>query len=308
MDRLDAITAFVAAVDEGSLAAAARRLKLSPASISRAITALEARLGTALLHRTARSLQLTEAGRDYLATSRLVLAELEAADRGVAARTALPRGLLTITAPPIFGRRVVRPIVDDFLDTHPAVQARLILADRLLDLVDEGVDIAIRIAFLPDSTLIARQVGQVQWVVCAAPSYLEAHGTPHEPADLSNHRCITPYQASWGFTTDRTDEHAPLRHVHVRARLSVNGQAPAIDSTVAGHGITRVMSFSIRRELESGLLVPLLTAFTPRSLPVQIVAMRDLLATVKVRAFVDHAVPALAAELSATALALGVTG
>ena len=308
MDRLDAMAAFVTAVDEGSLASAARRLRLSPASVSRSIAALETRLGTALLHRTSRSLQLTEAGRDYLATCRLVLAELETADRGAASRSSLPRGLLTITAPPIFGRTAVRPIVDAFLDTHPAVQVRLMLLDRLLDLIDEGVDVAIRMASLPDSNLIARQVGLVHWVVCASPAYIEAHGAPHEPADLTRHRCISAYGGTWGFTAENGDERAPLRQVAVHPRLSVNGQAAAIDSALAGFGIARVMSSTIRRELESGLLVPLLTRHTPPAIPVHIVAIGDQLATAKVRTFVDHAAPALVAELSATATALGTIG
>ena len=176
MDRLDAMASFVAAVDEGSLAAAARRLNHSPAGVTRAIAALEDRLGTRLLHRSTRSLYLTSFGEAYLLTCRRVLEELENAERGAAVEQTALRGLLTLTAPALFGQLRLRPLLDQFLDANPAVQGRLLLVDRVVNLVEENIDAAIRLAHLPDSTLVVRRLGEVRRIVCASPSYLDRRG------------------------------------------------------------------------------------------------------------------------------------
>ncbi len=184
------MSAFVAAAEEGRLAGAARRLGRSPATITRLVAGLEKRVGTPLLHRTTRVVRLTEAGERYLATCRRVLAELQAADLAAAGERSAPRGLLTVTAPALFGRLYVRPLVDAFLDAHPAVQVHLLLLDRVVDLIEEGVDVAVRIGHLPDSSLMATRVGQLRRVVCAAPAYLRQHPQPRTPADLKQHQVI----------------------------------------------------------------------------------------------------------------------
>ena len=192
MDRLEAMRVFVAALDQGSLAAAGRKLRRSPAAVTRAIAALEAHVGVKLMHRTTRAITLTEAGERYAASCRRVLTDLDEADMQAAGERAAPRGLLTVTAPLVAGARIVRPILDAFLDEYSAVQARLLLLDRVVHLVDEGIDAALRIAHLPDSSQIAVKVGAVRWVVCASPDYLSRSKPIKEPADLAGHTTIFP--------------------------------------------------------------------------------------------------------------------
>ena len=190
MDRIDAMKVFVAALDEGSLAGAARKLGRSPAAVSRAIAFLEARVGAELLHRTTRSIKLSEAGERYLAACRRVLTELEEADIIAAGERSAPRGTLTLTAPVTSGETVLRPILDAFLEAYPTVSARLYLLDRPVNLIEEGIDLALRIAHLPDSTLLAIRAGEVRLVVAAAPRYLAQHPRIQEPGDLDKHQII----------------------------------------------------------------------------------------------------------------------
>ena len=191
MDRIDAMIAFVAAVEAGGLSAAARRLRRSPASISRAVTLLEQRTGAVLLRRTTRSIKLTEAGVRYLEACRRILSEIEDAEQTAARERAVPHGLLSLTAPVVFGRRFVRPLVDAFLGAHSDVRARVLLLDRVVNLIEEGLDVAIRIAHMPDSSLVAVRVGEVRRVVCANPAYLERSKRLQEPSELSRHECIS---------------------------------------------------------------------------------------------------------------------
>jgi DNA-binding transcriptional LysR family regulator len=195
MDRVDALRAFVVAVDRGSLSAAARVLGRSPASITRAVASLEDRLGAALLQRTTRSLKLTEAGDRYVVVARRVLADLDEAEKTTGEGNGEPQGILTVTAPLAFGSLHVRPILDAFLAAHGSARARLLLLDRVVSIVDEGVDVAIRIAHLPDSALIAIGVGAVRRIVVASPEYLGRCGRPKDPAALGAHRCIAPTAA-----------------------------------------------------------------------------------------------------------------
>jgi DNA-binding transcriptional LysR family regulator len=305
MDRLDAMATFVAVLDEGSLAAAGRRLGRSPAAVTRAIAGLEQRLGTRLLHRTTRRVKLTEAGESYAAACRRVLVELDDAARQVAGVRAAPRGVLTITAPLVFGRRILRPMLDDFLDGQPDVQGRLVLLDRPVDLVDEGMDLALRIAHLPDSGLVAIRLGEVRRVLCAAPAYLAAQTRIGEPADLSGHACILSAQAgqgdSWTFPAIAGGR---PRTVRIHPRLIVNGAEAAIASAAEGRGITRVLSYQITDEVKAGRLKTLLESCEPSPLPVHFVAPEGRLAVAKVRAFVDFAAPRLKAELTRIAATL----
>ncbi len=297
MDRLDAMAAFVAAVDEGSLAAAARRLDHTPAAVTRAIATLEDRLGTRLLHRTTRALRLTEQGEIYLGTCRLVLEQIDAAERGAAAAQEMPRGMLTLTAPVLFGQLRLRPVIDEFLDAHPVMRVRLLLFDRIVNLVDEGIDAAVRLAHLPDSGLVATRLGEIRRVVCASPVYLDRRGTPHNPADLQEHVCVMSNEAAaeeaWSFASAPGEARRALHPVAVHPRLVINGSAAAIDSTLDGHGITRVMSYQIERYLRSGRLVRLLEGYEPPPMPVHLVFPETRRATAKLRAFIDFATPLL---------------
>lgn len=307
MDRIDTMAAFVATVDEGSLSGAARRLGRSPAAITRAITALETRAGTKLLRRTTRVVALTEAGRRYLETCRRVLAELQEADLLAAEERAAPRGTLTVTAPLAFGRMYVRPLVDAFTASHPAVQVKLLLLDRMVNLVEEGVDVAIRIGRLPDSGLIAVKAGSVRRVVCASADYLTRRKKPRRPADLSHHECIscsavTPTE-TWTFRSAANRK--SLMHVRVRPHLIVNQVEAAVDSALDGRGVTRVLSYQVERELEAGRLQLLLEEFEPAREPVHVLYPEVWLATATVRAFVGFAAPKLKTELARIARAIG---
>jgi len=300
LDRLDAMAAFVAAVDRGSLAAASRQLGYSPAAVTRAIASLEERLGALLLHRSSRALRLTPLGETYLATCRQVLDELHRAEQGAAADANTPRGLLTLTAPVLFGRLKVRPVLDRFLDANPAVQARLVLLDRVVNMLDEGIDVAARLADLPDSSLQATHLGEVRRVLCASPAYIERNGRPGTPDDLPNHTCIMSNEAAaepWSFAHESDARHKTLRHVVIRPRLIVNAAAAAIDSVSDGHGITRVMSYQIETEISAGRLVLLLEAYEPPPIPVHFVMLADRSMTAKLRAFINFSAPLLRSEL-----------
>lgn len=298
MDRLDALRALVIAVDRGSLSAAAQALRRSSASITRAIDALEARVGTMLLRRTTRSLKLTDAGERYVVVARRVLAELDDAEH--APEVAEPHGLLAVTAPIAFGTRHVQPIIDDFLAAHARVRVRALLIDRPVSLVEEGIDVAVRIAALPDSALLATAVGHVGRVLVASPDYLARHGRPRAPRELAAHRCIT----AAGVTADdawRFAGKARALRVRVEPVLSVNLADAAIRAAVAGTGIARLLSYQVAAELERGALVRLLAAYEPPPVPVHIVYAKAAARSANVRAFVALAAPRLRALLTPAA-------
>jgi DNA-binding transcriptional LysR family regulator len=302
MDRLDSLRAFVVAVDGGSLSAAARSLARSPASVTRAITSIEERLGTKLLRRTTRSLKLTEAGERYLGVARRVLADLDEAEKNAGSATSEPQGWLTVTAPLAFGSLHVRPLVDEYLATHTRVRARLLLLDRVVSVVEEGIDVAVRIAHLPDSALVATAVGTVRRLVVASPEYVARHGRPKAPADLADHRCIastavTPSD-SWTFGSRVDGERA--RQVRVSPTFSVNVADAAIRAAARGGGVTCALSYQVAEHLGSGALVRLLPGFEPPPLPVHLVYPASGARTAKVRAFVEMAAPRLRAVLTAS--------
>lgn len=300
MDRLDAMKVFVTALDEGSLAGAGRRLRYSPAAVTRALTALETYVGTKLLHRTTRAIKLTEAGERYLETCRRVLAELDEASVQAAGERSAPRGLLTLTAPLAAGARIFRPVVNDFLRTQPAVQARLLLLDRTVNIVDEGIDVALRIAHLPDSSLIAVKVGEVRRVVCASPTYLKSKGKISSPADLAQHDIIalgdTAQNSTWSFPAGPGAKR--LRKIKLQPRLFINTVEGAIGATLEGHGIARALSYQVHQEVRAGRLVLLLQDFEPPPLPVHLIAPSGRTAVAKVRTFMDFAVPRLRAAFA----------
>lgn len=311
IDRLDSMRVFVTALNEGSLARAGQRLGRSPAAMTRAIAALENHVGTTLLHRTTRRLQLTEAGERYAAVCRDVLAQLDEADLSAAGERAAPRGVLTITAPVMFGTRLLRPIVGAFLQQHPNVQIRYLLLNRLTNLVDEGIDIGLRIAALQDSSLIAIRIGQVRKVLCASPGYLARRGKPDSISDLPRHDCIAIEPASpediWSFPP--SPGRKMMRTVRIRPRLIVNSDEAAVSAAVSGEGIVRLLSYKIQEEVSDGRLLVLLPNDQPPPVPVSLVASPDRLAAPKVRAFMDFAAQRLRAsfvgiETSATGLHL----
>jgi DNA-binding transcriptional LysR family regulator len=299
MDRIEAMRIFVTALDEGSLAGAGRRLGHSAAAVTRAIGFLEQHVGTQLLHRTTRSIRLSEAGERYAVACRRVLAELQEADLLAAGEGAAPRGVLTLTGPLASGARVLRPILDEFLNTHSEVRARLHLLDRKVSLVDEGVDIALRIAHLPDSSLIAIRVGEVRRVVCAAPAYLARRPAINAPADLAAHQCIAmTVFGSDNWTFPHVQPGGPAQTVNIVPRLTVNTIEAAIASAVEGHGLTRVFSYQVADEIRDGRLVHVLVDPQPAALPVHLLTPEGRLSVPKVRAFFDFAVPRLKAEFA----------
>jgi DNA-binding transcriptional LysR family regulator len=306
MDRIDAMRAFVASVDRGSLASAARRFGYSPATMTRAIAKLENRLGMRLLHRSTRALHLTQFGDTYLGTCREVLAALDAAELGAEAEQEMPSGMLTITAPLMFGQLHLRPVLDAFLDANPAVRARLLLLDRIANIVEEGIDLAVRVAHLPDSSLAATRVGEVRRVLCAAPAYLERRGTPRTPAALREHACIMERDGAetelWRFVAAPG---RPLAPISIRPRLVVNSAAAAVDSAVAGHGITRVMSYQAATAVAAGKLIVLLVKHEPPPFPVHLVLPSARSRTAKQRAFVSFAAPLLRRALLNAAAEIG---
>ncbi len=294
MDRIDAMKVFVAALNEGSLAGAGRKLGKSPAAVSRAIAFLEAHVGADLLHRTTRSIKLSEAGERYAVACRRILIDLEEADMVAAGERSAPRGTLTVTAPVAAGEDLVRPILDAFMDEYPAVSVRLHLFDRPANLIDEGIDVALRIAHLADSTLVAIRIGEVRRVVAAAPRYLAQHPRIAEPSDLALHQVIAMTHFgldSWSFP--------PLpgstipRSVSLAPRFIVNSIRGAVASAVEGRGVTRMFSYHLAREVAAGQLEIVLAGDEHPPLPVHLVSPQGRLSVPKVRAFVDFAVPRL---------------
>lgn len=297
MDRLEAMSLFVAAVETGSLSAAGRRFGIPLATVSRKVSDLERHLKTRLLNRSTRRLTLTDAGQAYLAACRRILDEVGEAERSAAGEYSVPTGELIITAPIVFGRLHVLPIVTAFLAAYPEVAVRLTLADRITQLVEEHIDLAVRIGDLPVSSLVAIRVGSIRRVVCASAAYLAAHGTPRTPGDLAGHSCITfenlSAPAAWTFVAGKSELAIP-----VRSRLRVNTAEAAIDAAIAGVGVTKVLSYQIAAEVRSGTLCPILQEFELQPWPVSLVHAGRGLLPVKLRAFLDFAAPRLKERLT----------
>ncbi len=296
MDRLESMAILVAAVEAGSLSAAARRLRTPLATVSRKVAELEAHLRTRLLIRSNRRLTLTEAGQSYVAACRRILEEVDEAERTAAGEFSAPRGDLAVAAPIVFGRLHVLPIALAFLRTYAEIDIRLALADRMVNLMEEHIDAAVRIGALPDSSLVAMRLGAIRRVVCASPAYLAAHGTPATPADLAAHACVAfegLAAASWRFRAGKTEVAVPIR-----ARLSVTTAEAAIDAAVAGVGMTRVLSYQVAQALRTGALTIVLAGFEPEPWPVHLVHAGDRLLPLKLRAFLDFAAPRLKAVLA----------
>jgi DNA-binding transcriptional LysR family regulator len=291
MDRLDELAVFVRIVEEGSLARAASRLRRSPPAVTRALAALEDRIGVRLIDRTTRRLAPTEAGRALYDKARTLVADYEAATSG--AHDAPVRGLLRITAPVQFGRRHIAPIVSRFLDAHAAVDVELLLNDRNIDLIEEGVDAALRIGPLADSSLAARRVGQVRRLWVASPAYLKRRGTPAGPADLARHEALlgtVRANGEWVFGGARRG--APVR---LAGRLRVDDVETRLRAAREGRGIAQLLSYQVADELASGRLVRLLQAWERPPLPVHLVTKGRAHRAPKIEAFLDFAAQRLLA-------------
>ena len=288
MDRLDELATFVAILDAGSLAEAGRRLRRSPPAVTRALAALEERLDARLVERTTRRLAPTEAGRRLAEQARQLLADHDELVREAAGAGGAPRGLLRVTAPLVFGRKHVLPLVAAFLGAYPAVQIEVVLSDRNLDLVGEGLDVAVRIGRLADSGLIARWVGEVRRVLVASPAYLAARSVPRNPRDLASHDAVLTSSRSvpleWRFRSAAGRE----RVVRPLPKLVVNEVEAALVAVRAGRGVTSALSYQVADDLASGALVRLLADWEPPPLPVHLIAPSARHMPPRVRAFLDH--------------------
>lgn len=293
MDRLRALRTFIQVADHASFAEAARRLNMSPATVSRTIAALEVELGVQLLMRTTRSVRLTEEGAEFLTRCRAGIAEIDGAFDTARSGRQMPRGSLTVTAPVMFGRKHVLPIVVELLQLYPDLQVRLLLLDRVVRLAEEGVDIAVRIADLPDSSLHMLRLGELRRVLCASPSYLAIHGRPKSVKDLRAHALIGiedeggPHRG-WGLDT-RQSGHPP--------RLVVNNMDAAIAAAVAGLGVVRSFSYQIAEEVAAGRLEPLLTDEASPVLTISLLFQSGRKGHPNVRAFIEVARRQLAARV-----------
>ncbi|GGC77507.1 transcriptional regulator [Undibacterium terreum] len=297
---------FVAALDEGSLAGAARKVGRSPAAVSRAIAFLEEHVGAQLLHRTTRSIKLSEAGERYAAACRRLLADLQEADMLAAGEQSVPRGTLTLTAPVVAGEEILRPILDAYMEAYPTVSVRLYLLDRPVVLIDEGIDIALRIAHLADSMLVALPLGEVRRVLAASPRYLANHPRINEPADLSKHQIIAMTHFgidSWSFPPAEGSSMA--RTVQFTPRLIVNSVRGAVASAVEENGVTRLFSYHIAEQVRAGNLKIILPADEHAPIPVHLITPYGRLSVPKVRSFVDFAVPRLRSYFASMTAATG---
>ncbi|QRO34572.1 LysR family transcriptional regulator [Chromobacterium violaceum] len=294
MDRFHWMSVFVAVAEEEAFAGAARRLKLSPPAVTRAVAALEENLGVRLLNRTTRYVRVTEAGARYLDDARRILAAVEEAEETAAGINAEPRGLIRLTAPMLFGRLYVMPAALDFLRQYPQVEVEALLQDRLVNLMEEGLDAAVRIGHLPDSSLRAIKVGEVRRVTCASPDYLARHGEPETPEALGGHAVIASTAASstleWKFGPGGG------HRLRVRPRLAVSSNDAAIDAACGGFGVTRVMSYQVAEALAAGKLKRVLVPYESEPLPIHIVHAESRHGSTRMRRFIDFLAERLRAD------------
>lgn len=280
---------FASVAEEGGFAAASRKLDISPAAVTRAVVALEEQLGARLLQRTTRNVRFTDAGRQYYENVRAILTSIAEANEAVTENNATPRGTLSITAPVMFGRMFVMPCLIDYMQRYPQVNMVANLVDRVTNLVDEGMDVAIRIGHLPDSGLRAIKVGEVRRILCASPAYLEKSGTPKLPAELAKHSIISSSAVSphteWHFKGNNE----PLQ-IRMDPRLTVTSNDAALAAALGGMGIARLLSYQVWHEIETGALRIILADYEEDPWPVHVVHREDKLGSSKVRSFIDYVV------------------
>jgi DNA-binding transcriptional LysR family regulator len=300
LDRLDAMSVLLAAVESGSLSKASRTLGLSLATVSRKVAELETHLNATLLIRSAKGLELTPAGRTFVTAAKAILEQLTEAERAAAGEYTKPKGDLVVTAPIMFGRLHVLPVVTAFLEAFPEVSVGLVLTDRITHFLDDQVDVALRIGALPDSGLIATRLGSVRRVICGSPAYLNAKGLPKTLDDLAEHDVISFESVSspttWAFESDGVIVDVPLR-----SRLSVNTIDAAIDAGLSGAGLIRAVSYQVVDFVRAGRLRTVLRTFEPSPRPVHLVYDTRSRLPLKLRAFIDFAVPLLRERLTQAA-------
>ncbi len=294
MDRWHAMKVFLRVADSGGFAEAARQLSMSPPAVTRAVAALEDTIGARLFIRTTRAVKLTDAGSRYLLDCRRILSEIEEAEAAAAGAFVHPSGTLTVTASVMFGQLYVMPLLTEYLSNNPAVTGRALFVDRVVNLVDEGIDVAIRIGHLPDSSLRAIGVGSVRRVICGAPAYFAAHGVPSHPDELRQHSLVAVTSA-WSSLDWRFGQRSELT-VSVTPRLFCNTNEAAISATLAGWGLTRILSYQVAPLLQAGRLQTALSDFEEEPLPIHVVHSEGRNAAAKVRAFIDFAVARLRAN------------
>ena len=286
MDRFHQLQVYVAVAEEEGFASAARRLQMSPPSVTRAVAALEDTVGVKLLDRTTRYVRVTEAGRRYLEDARQILSGLQAADEAAAGVNAEPRGHLAVTAPIMFGRLFVMPGIVEYLERYPDMEVDAVFLDRSVSLLEEGLDVGIRIGELPDSSMRALPVGFVRHVLVAAPDYLARNGSPQVPQDLRNHTLIASTAGGFGHGW-RFAEAAGEHPLKVNARLTVTSNEAVISAATAGFGIARLLSYQVAREVKTGELEILMPHYQPPDIPVHVLHREGRHASTKVRAFID---------------------
>jgi DNA-binding transcriptional LysR family regulator len=299
MDRLEAMSILVASAEAGSFSAAGRQLGMPLPTVSRKVADLEAHLNTQLLVRTTRRLALTEAGVAYVAACKRILEQVDEAESQASGEYAVPRGTLVMTAPIVFGRLHVIPVLNQFLPKFSQINVHVTFSDRILNLVDEHIDLAVRVGALPDSTLVAVRVGQMRRVVCGSPAYIAAHGTPKTPDELTQHMCVTFTGLAAGATWVFNPPGAATKSVRPICRLKVNTAESAIDAAVAGLGLTNVLSYQITREVAEGKLRVILQEYEPGPIPVHFVYAGLALVPLKIRHFIEFAAPRLRRALAA---------
>lgn len=300
MDRLESMSILLEVVEAGSLSAAGRRVGMPLATVSRKVSELETHLGTRLFNRSSRRLMLTDVGRTYVAACKRILEDVGDAERAASGEYSAPKGDLVVTAPIVFGRLHVLPVAMEFLKAFPDINIRMVLADHAVNLLEDQIDLAVRIGALPDSSLIAARVGSIRRVVCGSPGYFAKRGVPQSPSELDAHDCVAfeglMSPVSWTFTIGGSDV-----SVAIHARLIVNTAEAAIDAAIAEVGITRVLSYQIASAVWAGALVVVLQKFEPVPWPVSLVYPGQRPVPLKLRAFLDFAAPRLKARLSQSA-------
>ncbi len=297
MDRLEAMSVIVAVTETGSFSAASRRLGAPVATVSRNVADLEARLKTELFQRSSRRMTLTDAGRDYVEACRRIIEQVDDAERQVSGEYRIPKGDLAVTTPWGLGHTHLLPIAVEFLDAFPEIDLRLLLTDRVVDTVEENIDVAVRVGILPESNMIATRIGSIRLVVCGSPAYLAAKGRPQTPDQLAAHACIAigdgVSPTLWKFRKDRRDS-----SIAVQSRLCVNTSEAAVLAAIAGAGLTRVMSYKMDAARRAGTLELVLEEFEPEPLPVHIVYAPRKPVPLKLRAFLNWVTPRLKARLT----------
>jgi DNA-binding transcriptional LysR family regulator len=292
MDRLDAMSVFMKILEAGSFSEASRRLGMPLATVSRKVADLEAHLKTQLLKRPARTLVLTDAGKSYIAACKRIVEQVDEAERDASGEYRTPMGELAVTAPSPLGHMHLLPIALEFIKAYPEIHLRLVLSDRIVNLLEENIDVAIRIGELHDSSMVAVRIGSIRNVVCASPAYLATRGRPEQPDDLSGHDCVTIDGAAsprgWKFTKGDEEKYVP-----VKSRLDVSSSEAAILAAVAGVGIARVMSYKMEAARRAGELEIILEQHEPTPWPVNMLYTSRRLVPLKLRTFIDWTVPRL---------------